>query len=75
MSDIFKPQRRFIPVLLTAIMLMRGRVDFRNLSRYSSLSEKTFSRQYRNPSDFAGFNMIGTETSVSPEDKGFSEKS
>ena len=67
MSDIFKPQRRFIPVLLTAIMLMRGRVDFRNLSRYSSLSEKTFSRQYRNPSDFAGFNMIWTETSVSPD--------
>jgi len=67
MSDIFKPQRKFIPVLLTAIMLMRGKVNFRNLSRYSSLSEKTFSRQYRNPSDFARFNMIGTETSVSPD--------
>ncbi len=67
MSNIFKPQRKFIPVLLTAIMLMRGRVNFRNLSRYSSLSEKTFSRQYRNPFDFARFNMIGTETSVSPD--------
>jgi len=67
MSDVFKPQRKFIPVLLTTIMLMRGNVNFRNMSRYSKLSEKTFSRQYRNPSDFAKFNMIGTEMSVSPD--------
>jgi len=67
MSDIFKPQRKFISVLLTTIMLMRGHVNFRNMSRYSKLSEKTFSRQYRNPSDFAKFNMIGTEMSVSPD--------
>jgi len=66
MSDIFKPQRKFISVLLTTVMLMRGRVDFRNMSRYSSLCEKTFSRQFRNPFDFARFNMIGTEMSVTP---------
>jgi len=66
MSDIFKPQRRFIPVLLTTVMLMRGRVDFRNLSRYGNLSEKTFSLQFRKPSDFAQFNGIGTEMSVRP---------
>ena len=66
MSDIFKPQRRFISVLLTTVMLMRGNVNFRNMSRYSGLSEKTFSRQFGTPSDFAGFNMIGTEISVTP---------
>ena len=64
MSNIFKPQRKFISVLLTTIMLMRGRVNFRNLSRYSILCEKTFSRQYRNTFDFAEFNMIGTEMVV-----------
>ncbi|HAO21783.1 MAG TPA: hypothetical protein DCQ37_15750, partial [Desulfobacteraceae bacterium] len=66
MSDIFKPQRKFISVLLTTVMLMRGSVDFRNMSRYSMLSEKTFSRQFGNPSDFAEFNMIGTEMVITP---------
>jgi len=66
MSNIFKPQRKFIPILLTTVMLMRGRVNFRNLSRYSNLSEKTFSRQFRKPFDFAQFNGIGTEMFVNP---------
>jgi len=66
MSNIFKPQRKFVSVLLTTIMLMRGKVNFRNSSRYSELSEKTFSRQFRNPFDFAQFNSIGTEMSVNP---------
>ena len=66
MSNIFKPQRKFIQVLLTTVMLMRGNVNFRNMSRYSSLCERTFSRQFRNPFDFARFNMIGTEMIVTP---------
>lgn len=66
MSDIFKPRRRFISALLTTIMLMRGRVDFRNMSRYSLLSEKTFPRQFGNPSDFAGSDGIGIEMVVPP---------
>ncbi len=66
MSDVFKPQRKFISVLLTTVMLIRGNVNFRNLSRYSVLSEKTYSGQFGNPSDFAEFDMIGTEMSVTP---------
>jgi hypothetical protein len=66
MSDIFKPQRKFISVLLTTIMLMRGNVDFRNMSRYSMLSEKTFSRQFGEPFDFARFDSIGTDMIVVP---------
>jgi len=66
MSDISKPQRRFIPAVLTTIMLMRGNVSFRNMSRYSLSSEKTFPRQFRNPSDSAQSNRMGTETVVSP---------
>lgn len=67
MSNIFKPQRKFIPVLLTTIMLMRGKVNFRNSSRYSELSEKTFSRQFRTPFDFAQFNSIGISMFVKPD--------
>ena len=66
MSDVSKPQRKFLSVVLTTIMLMRGKVNFRNQSRYSELSEKTFSRQFRNPFDFAQFNSIGTEMCVNP---------
>lgn len=67
MSDVFKPQRGFISVLLTSVMLMRGNVNFRNMSRYSGLSEKTFSRQFRKPSDFAEFNSIGIQMIVQPD--------
>jgi len=67
MSDVFKPQFKFIPVLLTTVMLMRGNVSFRNMSRYSTVCEKTFSRQFGNPSDSAVFNMIGTEMYVTPQ--------
>ncbi len=67
MSNVFKPQRKFISVLLATVMLMRGNVNFRNMSRYSVLSEKTFSRQFRNPSDFAKFNNLGTEMIVNPD--------
>jgi hypothetical protein len=66
MSNVFKPQRKFLSVVLTTIMLMRGKANFRNKSRYSELSEKTFSRQFRKPFDFAQFNSIGTEMCVNP---------
>ena len=66
MSDVSKPQRKFLSVVLTTIMLMRGKVNFGNQSRYGELSEKTFSRQFRKPFDFAQFNCIGTEMSVNP---------
>ncbi len=47
---------------------MRGSVDFGNMSRYGMLSEKTFSRQFGNSSDSAGFDMIGKEMSVTSYD-------
>ena len=35
---------------------MRGKVNFRNLSRYSDYCEKTYARHYRRPFAFMGFN-------------------
>jgi len=66
MSDFFKPQRKFIAILLTTIGLMRGKVNFRNSSRYSELSEKTFSRQFRTHFDSAQFDNIGISMVVNP---------
>lgn len=57
MSNISKPQRKFISILLTTMTLMRGRVTFRNLSRYSHLSEKTYSRNFRKDFPFPKLNV------------------
>lgn len=56
MSGVGQPQKKFLVTLFLTILLMRGKVNFRNLSRYSDLSEKTYSRQFRRGFDFADFN-------------------
>ncbi|RCV90730.1 transposase [Vreelandella rituensis] len=58
MSSLKKPQRCFIRVLLPLLMCLRGRANFRNLSRYSDYHEKTFSRWYRRAFDFTEFNRL-----------------
>jgi Transposase DDE domain len=42
--------------LFPTILLLCGKVNFTNLSRYSDLSEKTFRRQYSHPFNFVAFN-------------------
>ena len=58
MSNITKPQQKFLLVLFPTIMILRGQMNFRNMSRYSSLHEKTFSRNFRKSFDFNQFNRI-----------------
>ena len=53
---ISKPQRKFLLTLFTTILVVRGKVNFRNLSRYSDLSEKTYSRQFAKAFDAISFN-------------------
>ena len=64
MNGLGKPQQKFLVTLLLTICLQRGKMNFRNLSRYSSLDEKTYSRQFRNSFDFVTFNqnLIATYT-------------
>ena len=57
MTGLFKPQQKFITSLLLTLCFFRGKATFRNLSRYSEYSEKTYSRQYRKPFDFTQFNL------------------
>ncbi|GEM_PF-2036999 len=40
MSDISKPRFKFMIVLFTTILCLRGKMNFRNMSRYSDFSEK-----------------------------------
>ncbi len=56
MSGVAKPQKKFLVTLFLTILLMRGKVNFRNMSRYSELNEKTYSRQFRQSFDFVAFN-------------------
>ena len=56
MSGVAKPQKKFLVTLFVTILLMRGKVNFRNLSRYSDLAEKTYARQFGHSFDFADFN-------------------
>jgi hypothetical protein len=55
MSAVRQPQRKFLMVLFTTILALRGRVTGRNLSRYSAYSERTMARQFRQPFDWPDF--------------------
>jgi len=82
MSTISTPQRKFVTTLLTTIHLLRGRMTFRNLSRYSDMHEKTYARQFAKAFDFADCNSLGlttylpsTTTKIAAMDCTFGEKS
>lgn len=64
MLGVAKPQKKFLMTLFLTILLMRGKVNFRNMSRYSDLNEKTYSRQFRKTFDFADFNKQLIEEAV-----------
>ena len=82
MSGIPKPQRKFLLTLFVSMLITRTRLNFLNLSRHSSLNEKTFRRQFRKAFDFGGFNRSTIEravpvehTQVFAQDASFSTKS
>lgn len=51
-----KPQQTFLLTLFPTILLVCGKVNFTNLSRYSQWSEKTYRRQYSQPFNFIALN-------------------
>ena len=56
MSNIKKPQRLFMAALFKVLLVFQGKANFRNMSRYSTLSEKRLSRWYGRAFEFAQFN-------------------
>lgn len=63
MSSITKPQEKFLSALFATILVVRGRVNFLNLSRYTEYSEKSFRRQFQKEFDFLDFNRGSIESS------------
>jgi hypothetical protein len=52
-----QPQRKFLATLFFTILVLRGRVNFRNLSRYCDYAERTIARQFREPFDWPDFHQ------------------
>jgi hypothetical protein len=52
MPGISQSQKKFMVILFSTILLVYGKVNFTNLNRYSSLSEKTYHRHF-----FKGFDL------------------
>src|SRR3954470_20563040 len=57
MPGLGQPQRKFLATLFVTILVLRGRVNFRNLSRSCDYSERTIARQFREPFDWPDFHQ------------------
>jgi DDE superfamily endonuclease len=66
MPAVRHPQRKFLAVLFTTILALRGRVTGRNLSRYSDYSERTIARQFRATFDWPEFPQRVMTTALDP---------
>ena len=66
MRAVRQPQRKFLATVFATILALRGRVTFRNLSRYCEYSERTIARQFR--AAFAGpeFHQRVMNTALDP---------
>jgi len=52
-----QPQRKFLATLFVTILVLRGRVNFRNLGRSCDSAERTLARQFREPFDWPDFHQ------------------
>src|ERR1700745_220834 len=66
MPGLGQPQRKFLATLFVTILVLRGRVNFRNLSRYCDYSERTIARQFREPFDWPHFHQRVLMTPLDP---------
>ena len=62
-----KPQQKFLAHLLGLLLMLPGHATFRNLSRYSSYHERTFSRWYARDFDFVSLNKAAITRVIPPE--------
>jgi len=66
MPGLGQPQRKFLATLFITILVLRGRVNFRNLSRDCDDSERTIARQFREPFDWPDFHQRVLRTALDP---------
>jgi hypothetical protein len=67
MPGLGQPQRKFLATLFVTILVLRGRVNFRNLSRYCDYSERTIARQFRKPFDWPDFHQRTLLMALDPD--------
>jgi hypothetical protein len=69
MPNLNKPQRKFMLKLFSVLMTFVGKANFRNLSRYGNMHEKTIARWFRISFDYLTFNtfLLRSELSQSSE--------
>jgi hypothetical protein len=58
MPGVRQPQAKFLDILFTTILALRGHVTLRNLSRYCAYSERTLARHFRAAFDWATFHRL-----------------
>src|SRR6266516_334320 len=66
MPGLGQPQRKFLATLFFTILVLRGRVNFRNLRRYCDYAERTIARQFREPFDWPDFPQRVLMTALDP---------
>lgn len=66
MPVVGKPQAKFLETLFATILVLRGRVNFRNLSRYCDYSERAIARQFRHHFDWPDFHQRVINAALDP---------
>ena len=69
MSGMTKPQQKFLLNLFVALLATHSRINFLNLSRHSSLNEKTYRRGFRRHFDFVRFNQEAIKNGIAQKSK------
>jgi len=67
MPGISHPQKKFLIILFSTILLSYGKINFTNLSRYSCLSEKTYRCHFLKTFNFPQFNQYFLEKALNPQ--------
>jgi hypothetical protein len=66
MPGLGQPRRKFLATLFVTILVLRGRVNFRTLSRSCDYSARTIARQFREPCDWPDLHQRVLRTALDP---------
>lgn len=67
MPGIRQPQKKFLLILFSTILLVYAKVNFTNLSRYSSLSQKNYRRHFLKQFNLPQFHQYLLKNVLNPE--------
>lgn len=67
MDGMNKSRRDFMSALLSTILALPGKLNFRNLSRFGSYCERTYARHFARSFDLTQFNSLLVNERLGPE--------